>query len=435
MRIFPLLLWCLLGISLAQTRADSLFAEAMAMPNDSFKVKRINEIAFYLVRSQASSAFDFAEKALTLAEEIHYPAGMAKATYILAVVQLQLGQREEALASYIAVLQLCNQHGLKAQKGDALRGMGIFFRETGDKESSEKYTWQSIAIARELGDSLGVAKGLSNLSILSMDEEHLRYVLQATDIMEELLSSGKGGAREADFLGLMYNNISNQYLAINKMNEAIEYSKKAIEINMKNNNLYNGLLAYIQVASIHNTIGQYPQALQAALKALDIAQQAGNSDIAVADLHSVLSSIYLNLANYPYALRYCEKACSMFRDLENTTNLVQEMCSMTLILQKLKRENEALVKINEAYTLATTHEIPLLAGHCELLAGQLLVAQHKDAEALIRLQHCLRLHEQKDLSEADLQAACKELTALYDRLQQPEKAAEMQKRYESLLVP
>jgi hypothetical protein len=108
---------------------------------------------------------------------------------------------------------------------------------------------------------------------------------------------------------------------------------------------------------------------------------------------------------------------------------------MARLLQKMKRNDAALVKINEAYTLAIANEIPLLAGHCERLAGQLLVAQRKDTEALVRFQHCLQLDQQKDLADVDLAEVCKELAALYDRLQQPEKAAEMQKRYESLLLP
>jgi hypothetical protein len=91
-----------------------------------------------------------------------------------------------------------------------------------------------------------------------------------------------------------------------------------------------------------------------------------------------------------------------------------------------------LLKVNEALTLAETHEDMLAVAKCELLAGKILVAQKKDAEALPRFQHCIATATQHDLPVAEYVAVYRELAGLYTRMQRPTTAAEMQKRYDEL---
>lgn len=415
-----------------QTHVDSLFALAHAMPDDSFKVKRINEIAASIARSQVSQAFDYAEAALTLSEAIDFPAGAAKAYYTLAVVSLQTGQQEDALANYIAALRLCNQHGLKPQKGEVLRGLGNYFREIGDWETSESYTRQSIGIARELGDSLAVAKGLNNLSTLQRDDIHFKYILQSAEIMENLVQAGKVDPKDLNFLFIIYYNISNQYFELKKFNKSIEYSNKAIEVNNKNDNAFNNVLAYSQIARIYDADGKYAEALKAAQKALEISNSSGNRSVIAAGLQSLLCSIYRHQQNHTEALKHAGTACELFRNLDNTVELIKVMYYIAEIYFDKKDYRSSLLKANETLTLAETHEDMLTVAKCELLVGKILVAQKKDAEALPRFLHCTAIVAQQEFPVEEYVSVYRELASLYTRMQQPATAAEMQQRYNEL---
>lgn len=425
-----LLLLCQLFPLAAQpSRQDSLLAAIRVMPVDSTRAARLADLAYGLMRKAPPEALRYAEEGLAVSEEIGYHTGEARCLYIMGVVSVRTGQMEEALSNYTRALQLCNRFQLKAPKADVLRGLGNMFLDQGDLEVAENYFTQSISLARELGDSLGVAKSLNNLGSIAAQRADRPLAIQHFSRAAELFAA----ANEAVPLATSYSNLSGQYSKLGQYDQAIAYCNKAIEVSKKLNDKRSECAIYERLQMIYRDQQQIDEAIRYGNMGLELARQVDNGVLLCNMLRSVSISL-LQKGDNKAAVPLMEEAIAVYKNIENASMLSQTTYDLAGILVLIPDYPRALRTANDALNLARLQEEFALMAACEILSGEILVAQKNDYQALERFLRATALIDAHHLPQKDYTAVYHSLADLYTRMGQTEKAAEMQ-AVEDTLAP
>jgi tetratricopeptide (TPR) repeat protein len=425
--LFLLCVVLLIRVAAQPSRQDSLVTAIRALPADSNRAAQLADLAYSLIRKAPSDALRYAEEALGLSETENYHTGEVRAHYVIGVISVRTGQMDEALSNYSRALQLCNRYGLKAPKADVLRGMGNLFLDQGDLEMAEGYFGQSIAQARELGDSLGVGKSLNNLGSIAAQRADRPLAIQHFSRAAALFVA----ANEAVLLATSYSNLSGQYAKMGQYDQAIAFCNQAMEVSQQLNDKRSQCAIYERLQMISRDQQQVDEAIRYGYLGLELARQVDNGVLLCNMLRSASLSL-LQKGDNKAAVPLMEEAIAIYKNIENASMLSQTTYDLAGILVLIPDLPRALRTANDALNLARLQEEFALMAACENLVGEILVAQKDDKQALERFLRATTLINQHHLPQADFVAVYQNLVALYGRTGQPGKAQEMQIIYNKL---
>ena len=116
--------------------------------------------------------------ALEMASESNDPRRLADISYRLGQVHLKQQKFDKALARFQDALNWARQGGDRKDEGYLLNRMGAVYQIQGDIIAAKKHYGQSLAIRRDMGDTLGQARTLANLAYVSFAERRYADALE-----------------------------------------------------------------------------------------------------------------------------------------------------------------------------------------------------------------------------------------------------------------
>src|SRR5271165_2764844 len=133
-----------------------------------------------------SKAFEAAERALQLYEELGDRAGVARSLRSRGIANLKLARYAEAEGDLRRALELSKTYGDRRDVARALGSIGVAFEKAGRFAESRRTALEFLDTARELGDQLMFCAGLTNLAEAEFSAGEIESAVRR---LEELLAT------------------------------------------------------------------------------------------------------------------------------------------------------------------------------------------------------------------------------------------------------
>ena len=285
-----------------------------------------------------------------------------------------------------------------------------------DLERNRSYARQILREARAAGDSSDVAMGHRLLGI-SLD--------YAGRIDSSLYHYGEGialyrqlGNRLQE--GTLLYNVANKINALGYPDSALAYLAVADSIlagfpHKKAHSAVNHL-----ASSIERDQGRFHRAIELAVRAFDLAREAGDS-LRMADATQQIGLGYLALRDYPAAADYFSRAADYYLLQDDHYYAVDALSKLAFAHGKLADPEPALAAARRAVELTKTHNLDAQRALTQLALGRALLVADRPAAARTALEDAER-NSRAGSGGQHRPDILSELSGLALQLNQPEQA-------------
>ncbi|MGC7101001.1 BTAD domain-containing putative transcriptional regulator [Amycolatopsis lurida] len=215
---------------------------------------------------------------------------------------------------------IAREHGDLVAEGVALRSFGLIHLYAHRFSEAQRHLEESLALHKKAGALVFQATTLNHLGTLcgfaGRVEEGIRYLHRSAELFGEL-GQRLMAQRPLTSLGQLY-------LRQAEHENALRYLHQAFTITMEHDYPPGQFQTSYGLAGVYRDLGRYPEALDCAQRALDIAHRSLFSVHEVAALYR-LGTIHLRLNDPEKAERYLHQALAIARNLANT-----QLLAMTL---------------------------------------------------------------------------------------------------------
>jgi tetratricopeptide (TPR) repeat protein len=322
--------------AVAEENPDSALSIGMDALNLSMKAKdflrqadanrRIAEAYFY--RNEYQKAIDYyyrsAEANLKIEKDTstYYGERISDAGYCYQ----ELGLYPKARELFQLSLVIQTRVGNKLEVGTNLSNIGTSYFYQAQYDKAIDYYSHTLEMDRESGDSNSIAITLNNLGMVySRWGKHQK----ALDIYEESMKYTRDENKKA----IRYSNIGMAWFHLGAYDKALKYLEKALEIDVRNNQLIKIGIRKNEIGTILTAMGNHAKALRLNEEALQIFRETGIKESEIITLCD-MGDIYRKTGNLIKA-----EACY----LESTV-----ISRQIGALDNLSRNYKGLYELNES---------------------------------------------------------------------------------------
>ncbi len=248
------------------------------------KVILLNELYKLYVNNNPVKALSYTRQALTLAEKINDPSGMASSYNNMGVIYKNQGNLDKALKNYIAALQIQEENKFVDALAYTYSNVGTVYSMQGNYDKALEYFNKANVQFESINHKLRIVGSLSNIgNVYEAQGNHelaLEYYLKALKFYEELEDNSTAF--------VPFNNIGNMYYRQGDYASAMAYYQSALDLEKYNNDLNGQANALHNMGSAKRAQGDIEKGLEYFDEALGLAQEADNKYL--------LSIIYKSLA-------------------------------------------------------------------------------------------------------------------------------------------
>ena len=165
MRYFLIFICAITAISAVaqQSRIDSLETTLQRSLDDSLRISLFIDLSVEYQSVDFNKSFDYAQKAVDLAERFKKPRSLGMAYSNMGITQIVLGDYTTALRYSTQYLQISIGLGDSVQMSGAYNMIGDHYYDLGEYDEAYFYFTQSYRIANRKGDSIKKAVALHNV--------------------------------------------------------------------------------------------------------------------------------------------------------------------------------------------------------------------------------------------------------------------------------
>jgi tetratricopeptide (TPR) repeat protein len=292
------------ALSQNQDVLDSLFMRMRKMPDDTVKAVILNNIAQEYQASQPLIAYEYAQRALYVAEQNAYKKGVAEAYLQMAGSYYYQGNFLKDSEYLLKALPICEKLQDSAKIAKIYGYLGSVYEAQNDYEKQISFFQQALKIAKSVKDEKFIATLLSN-GLGNAYKQHgktdraLMYHYEALKIREQLKDL-RGLADSYIFIG-------QTYVDRKDYEKATYYFEKSLATNTTLNNKHGLTLTYLQLGKVYYEQRKFREAAKLFEKSLQIADSAGlTPDIKLAC--DILAKTHEKLQNYKASYTYLSRA-------------------------------------------------------------------------------------------------------------------------------
>ncbi|MBD1902072.1 tetratricopeptide repeat protein [Trichocoleus sp. DQ-A3] len=333
--------------------------------------------------------------------------------------QLDNGQLQEALKTFVRVLELRRNVGERAEEGETLHKIGVVYHRLSQYQEALKFYLQALVIRREVGDTRGEAITLHNLGevyrLSGQYQQALETLQQALTIRREV--GDKAG------VGSTLNHIAAVYYNLGEYYRALEFYEQALTIRREVSDKAGEGRSLNGMALVYDNLGYYSRALQFYQQALAIFQLLGNP-IDKARLLDNIGSTYFALGEYSQALNFYQQALDIYRKIGNKESIGTSLHNVGLAYDLLGQYSQALAFYQQA--LAISKEVSDLTAVANILNNLGLLYQQlgKYSQAIDVLEQALLTFQELG-NRADVGETLDSLGTVYQSLGQYSQALDL----------
>ena len=249
------------GLKLAREVGDKV-QQAFALNNFGYMYGNLGEY---------QKALDCLNEAVVLWKETGNRYGEADAINSTGIIYDRLGDFERSVDYYNQALKIWRHLGYRGGEADALNNIGVtivnqvmIYGRLENLNTSLDYLNQALKIRRDIGQGLGEESTLLSLAVVY---QYLDQTTKSFECLNEVLAKHPNHP-------LALHNIGFNYFRLGDFPHAMEYLKRALIIETERGNREAESLTLRLLAATQTELGQFIEARDNALKALEIVESA-----------------------------------------------------------------------------------------------------------------------------------------------------------------
>jgi tetratricopeptide (TPR) repeat protein len=376
---------------------DSLLQADNARPEENAaRVKLLVKIAKEYQYKNTTEGFQFADKAIAIAQKLHAQDELASAFDAKGQLYYRSGQHEQAIASLGQALALFkvtrNLKGISAVYAD----FGMVYWQTSEWKKAIDYFNQSIAIAESQKDEQSVGDSYGDIGIIYYEQTDfsraLEYFQKALNIHQKY-NNIRSAAQNLQDIGMIYSDRS-EYL------KAMDYLFQAARMNEKIKDLSGLAHNYSNLGWLYEEIEDYPHATDYFGKSQTICEQTGEKFGLYFNLQS-LGSMKLRIKDYSGAMADFRQALTLADALGNKHGIAILNNYIGSIHAAIGNPDEALTEYGKAAVLLDSIGNKRDIGDNMEKRAEVII----DAPDRVLLDHCISPKRRLDTTQSLLSHA------------------------------
>ncbi|MGB0881492.1 MAG: tetratricopeptide repeat-containing sensor histidine kinase [Vicingaceae bacterium] len=305
-----------------------LIMQSLRANEDSLIVYSLLEQA--KITESSDSLETFGNKAMDYSEKNNYLDGVLAVAKFFGNNYAKTGELQKSVELYQKIISK-NKFD-KKQLSTAYNQIGIYHVYMGHYDSTEVYFLKSLAMRKQLNDSVGIGASLNNLGNVVMSkgdyDKATKYYVDALKIREQINDSA-GMASSTNNLGMIF-------YKQKKFEEAIDYYRQALLINQHKKVLDKEVLIFLNLGNIYDEMSQLDSSLYYYNIATQKAETLGNLRL-IAMSYGNMGVTQQKLKNFSSAKTYMYKALKIrasSQDLEGQAILYNNLAGVYVLEEK-----------------------------------------------------------------------------------------------------
>jgi tetratricopeptide (TPR) repeat protein/transcriptional regulator with XRE-family HTH domain len=329
------------------------------------------------------------ESVRTAAQQLGNLLGEAQALRELGITYKNLGELRTAIVCHGQHLAIARQIGDRHEEACALGNLGITYSHLGELYTAIDYHEQTLAITREIGDRYNEGIVLNSLgftySNLGEPTKALSYYEQDLAIAREI------GDRHGE--GITLSNLGKSYRNLGDLYTAIRYQEQALAIVREFGDRHTECFILGYLGDNYTDLGELPKAISYHQQSLAIAREIGDR-LRKGITLGILGYIYTSLGDTQRAIATCKEALTIRQEIGDRRG---EGYALSYLAHAQAIQGD-IAQASSAYTQARTcfEEVGDRRGEaeCNWLFGLALAKQGEHDRALPLLRAAL-VYEQE----------------------------------------
>lgn len=374
---------------------DSVLAQLQLMPNDTNKVKAINDFAYKTMREKPNQSLELCKQSLVLAKDLNFVQGQIKANNIIGICYLLLADYFNAEQYMLKALKTCESINDKEYASKVLNNLGALAIRTNNYEKAIEYNLKSLAICEENKDYSGMAKCYANIGINHKEAKN-------TDLAKEYLQKGcalSDSINDIQNKSICLNGLGSLYNNMGQYKKSSQHYKDAITLYLEIPDYYGLAISYGNISNNFISLNAYDSALIYIAKSNKYAHKI-NYQSQILNNHSSMATIYLKNKKFKTAEKFAMSAYDIALELNNKGQIRSILTELASIQSGLKNFEKAFhyLELSQAYSdsILTTEKQALIL---ELDAKYDSERKQREIKLLQKEQ---QLHKEQLQSQAQL---------------------------------
>ena len=323
-------------------------------------------------------------------------------------------------------LILSKKIGYKKGQSICLHTLGQAYDNIGKFDTALVFYEKRLMLAKELKDSIGIAKTFNNMGIIYLHYGETKKAIDLTEMANRIYASRD----EKSLLAIGYSNIGNIYLGQAENAIALDYYLKACKLYQEDNN-ENGIgNPLLNICSIYTEMKQYEKAKQYALEANTKFVKTNNiRGIGIA--LQKLAVVYNEEGDFENAIKYLNKAKVIFDEMHDSYNQGLVNQALGAAFHELGENRKALDNLNMSLLIAKK------IGDSQLIStlyGNLgdVYSENGDFQKALEYMHKSEQMLQENNDKFTLLQISMAFIVLYARMNQPDSVKKYLEKYKQL---
>ncbi|MBZ0177847.1 MAG: tetratricopeptide repeat protein [Melioribacteraceae bacterium] len=394
----------------AQPNLDSLLISINHF-DDTLKVKYLTDLSFEYRSKNPQMALKYGKKALEIIDRLATDKYRSEAYNFIGVVYGNIGELDSAVHYYRKALQVAETIKDSLQIAYTLNNIGDYYHKTSLYSFALEKILQAYDIFEKFNDREGMAYTLNDIGEVYFKQNHFDRAMgyfQEAELLRRELNDKRGIAKTlinqanvlinrnqfdealnlyeyvlelADEIGYtkgkswVYSGMSLIYKILKRYNLAIEFSKKALEIDLEIDNKYGEIVDYNELGRIYFELGDFNNSeIYLDLARREAARTGHLDQLMVAN--KAFTQLFTAQNNYRKAyesmVEYEELKDSIFST--ETSNHIADL-QTAFVEERKNRENQILLRLVD-YEKSTRIYL-ILASILTLIAVIFMISKYK----------------------------------------------------------
>lgn len=340
--ILPLVLFA------GNTREDSLLKILPFQPEDSTRLKTLNELFKLSFLNNPTVARYYLDEGLALAQKLDKPHLLSVICNNFGVFESQMGNLDAALRYHAEAFKIRQETKDSLNLTASLLNIGNIYFKKGKYEQAIRNYQKSIEIHISRDDTIGMLGALGNIGTVYNEQGKFADALNV--YLSVLAFYEKGGYR-LDLAEAQYN-VGNVYHQMSMLEEAVDFMNRAL----KNFQLENDLFGVVDVLQ---SLGELKRELDEPVMAHMLYEKAMGYADSLQDRNGQatcalgLGTMAVEEKDYTTAMAFLEKALAGYREIGRRKGEAKALNHIGWVLSKQKRYGEAMPPLEHSLSIAT----------------------------------------------------------------------------------
>jgi len=327
-------------------KIDSLIFRLEVSKNDSARIALLTEIAKYYSSTNLSLSFQYADKALEIAEFSKNKQLHAEALMSIGNISFFQGLLDISFQHYSKALAINKETGNNNGIANALTNLGGILLQLMKFEEAKRYFHEALPLFMELaekrGDTIPPYQVISIYNNLGIVHENLNEYNMAIDYYHRGISLASRIPQQQKTLAMLHNNLGSIHMKMGDFDEAYKNMNAALIIRKEMNDKSGEASSYRMLGILYKSQQNYAEALNNFYNGYNLAASVGSTSI-LSSLNEHLFEVF-NLLNQPdSALKY-HILLKHYSDKLKGEETLLEFSRMEISSQFQEKENIRLIE-------------------------------------------------------------------------------------------